>query len=279
MYLYTTKLRVVYDGSAKSDGEGRSLNESLETGPKFIPHLFDVLVRFHWNPVAISADIEKAFLMVEIDLNDQEMLRFLWLEDPQSLNSRIKHLRFCRLAFGLRPSPAILSATIFKHLNLYEDQYPELIELIRKSLYIDDFLSGGSNDNQAFDIYQKSKEIRSKGGFNLRKWQSNSCTLLESINQVKSDQQQLTGPVERKVTLEDEKYAKSTIGPTTATKGKSVKVLGVNWNTGTDELFFKFNDKKHLCKIYTSHKATVTETDGKDLRVCESLTAKIFGLC
>jgi hypothetical protein len=241
-----SKLHVVYDGSAKSDGKGRSLNESLETGPNFIPHLFDVLVRFHWNPVAISADIEKAFLMVGIDLNDQEMLRFLWLEDPQSLNSRIKHLRFCRLVFGLRPSPAILGATIFKHLNLYEDQYPELVELIRKSLYIDDFLSGGSNDNQVFDIYQKSKEIRSKEGFNLGKWQSNSCTLLESINQVKTDQQQLT-------------------------------VLGVNWNTGTDELF-KFNDKKHLCKVYTSHKVFVTETDGKDLQVCESLMA-FFGLC
>ena len=42
----TTKLRVVYDGSAKSETEGRSLNEFLETGPNFIPHLFDVLVSF-----------------------------------------------------------------------------------------------------------------------------------------------------------------------------------------------------------------------------------------
>ena len=87
----------------------------------------------------------------------------------------------------------------------------------------------------------------------------------------------MTGPVEGKVILEDETYAKSTIGPTTATEGKSVKVLGVNWNTGTDELF-KFNDKKHLCKVYTSHKVFVTETDGKDLQVCESLMA-FFGLC
>ena len=75
----TTKLCVVYDGSAKSDSEGRSLSEFLETGPNFIPHLFDVLVRFSWNPVAISADIEKAFLMVGIDSSDRDMLRFLWL--------------------------------------------------------------------------------------------------------------------------------------------------------------------------------------------------------
>ena len=261
----TTKLRVVYDGSAKSDGEGHSLNESLETGPNFIPHLFDVLVRFRWNPVVISADIEKAFLTVGIDLNDRDMLRFLWLEDPQSLNSRIKHLRFCRLVFGLRPSPAILGATMFKHLNLYEDQYPELVELIRKSLYVDDFLSGGSDDNQAFDIYQKSKEIMSQGGFNLRKWQSNSCTLLESVNQFESDQHQLTGPVEGKVILEDETYAKSTIGPTTATEGKSVKVLGVNWNTGSHELFFKFDDLITFAKCLPVTKRSLLK-----------LTAKIF---
>ena len=79
----TTKLRVVYDGSTKSETEGRSLNEFLETGPNFIPHLFDVLVRFRWNPVAISADIEKAFLMVGMHPNDRDMLRFLWLEDPE----------------------------------------------------------------------------------------------------------------------------------------------------------------------------------------------------
>jgi hypothetical protein len=111
---------VVYDGSAKSDSGGRSLSEFLETGPNFIPHLFDVLVRFRWNPVAISADIEKAFLMVGIDSSDRDMLRFLWLEDLERLNSKIKHLRFCRLVFGLRPSPAILGATIYQHLNSYQ---------------------------------------------------------------------------------------------------------------------------------------------------------------
>ena len=103
----TTKLRVVYDGSAKSESEGRSLNKFLETGPNFIPRLFDVLVRFRWNPVAISADIEKAFLMVGIDPNDRDMLRFLWPEDPERLNSKIRHLRFCNhlptLKFVPRP--------------------------------------------------------------------------------------------------------------------------------------------------------------------------------
>ena len=157
----TTKLRVVYDGSAKSDNKRRSLNEFLETGPNFIPHLFDVLIRFRWNPVAVTADFEKAFLMVGIDPSDRDMLRFLWLEDPKSLNSNIKHLRFSRLVFGLRPSPAILGATIYQHLNAYKD--PELIELMKRSLYVDDLLSGGSGDSEAFEIYKRTKEIMREG--------------------------------------------------------------------------------------------------------------------
>ena len=35
----TTKLRIVYDGSARGLGEQYSLNDCLETGPNFIPKL------------------------------------------------------------------------------------------------------------------------------------------------------------------------------------------------------------------------------------------------
>ena len=55
----TTKLRVVYDASAKT--VGFSLNESLHAGPKFNQHIFEILLRFRVNKYAFIADIEKAF--------------------------------------------------------------------------------------------------------------------------------------------------------------------------------------------------------------------------
>lgn len=58
----TTKLRIVYDASAKCDGP--SLNECLYTGPKFDQSILDILLRFRTHQVALTADIEKAFLMV-----------------------------------------------------------------------------------------------------------------------------------------------------------------------------------------------------------------------
>ena len=59
----TTKVRIVYDGSAKTSKDDNSLNDCLETGPNCIPHVFDMLANFRKNTVCLTADIEKAFLM------------------------------------------------------------------------------------------------------------------------------------------------------------------------------------------------------------------------
>ena len=42
----TTKLRIVFDVSAKGRKEAPSLNDCLHVGPPLAPLMFDVLVRF-----------------------------------------------------------------------------------------------------------------------------------------------------------------------------------------------------------------------------------------
>ena len=70
----TTKLRIVYVGSAKPPKRTHSLNDCLETGPNYTPQLFDTLVNFRWHKIGLTADIEKAFLMVGINKRDRDML-------------------------------------------------------------------------------------------------------------------------------------------------------------------------------------------------------------
>ena len=70
-----TKLRIVYDASSKTQGE-ISLNKCLEQGPNSLPLLFDVLIRFHMEKVALIGDLEKAFLQVEIEPCQHDLLRF-----------------------------------------------------------------------------------------------------------------------------------------------------------------------------------------------------------
>ena len=48
----TTKVRVVYDASARC--EGPSLNDCLHTGPKFHQRIFDLLLRFRTYSVALT---------------------------------------------------------------------------------------------------------------------------------------------------------------------------------------------------------------------------------
>lgn len=55
----TTKLRNVYDGSAKTQDREYSLNDSLENGPNFTPQMLDVLIKFRWHKIALTADIKR----------------------------------------------------------------------------------------------------------------------------------------------------------------------------------------------------------------------------
>jgi len=118
----TSKLRIVYDGLAKTETDPLSLNDCLKTGPNMIPKLFDVLVTFRWQAVAVTADIKQAFLMISIAPQDREVLRFLWFKNPHDTDSEIVKLRFARLVFGLRPSPAVLGSVISHHLDKYQGQ-------------------------------------------------------------------------------------------------------------------------------------------------------------
>ena len=127
-------------------------------------------------------DIEKLFLMIGMQENQRNMLRFLWLKGPYVLNSEVIQLRFCRLVFGLSPSPSILGATLTHQLDAHRDSQAELVELIKKSIYVDDLLTGADNVQEGFELYQDSKELMAKGAFNLQKWNSNSNELLQLIN-------------------------------------------------------------------------------------------------
>ncbi|XP_044172645.1 uncharacterized protein LOC114972132 [Acropora millepora] len=239
----TTKVRIVYDGSAKNRKDERSLKDCLEVGENYIPHIFEILTRFRWNSVALTADIENAFLMVGIKPEDRDMLRFLWFKDPFAEKPEINEYRFNRLLFGLRPSPSILGETIAHHLNLYKQSEPEMYDLLRKSLYVDDLLTGEENDENGFVVYQKSKRIMASGGFNLRKWNTNSQTLLKSIEACENSQEQKES-VDQCTAEDDESYAKSSITPgNSETKNDTVvKVLGMNWDTVEDNFLFNFTD-------------------------------------
>ena len=66
----TTKVRVVYDASAKTKRTNKSLNECLHRGPVILPDLFWLLLRFRLHPITMIADIKKAFLNIGLQVQD-----------------------------------------------------------------------------------------------------------------------------------------------------------------------------------------------------------------
>ena len=170
----STKLRIVYDASARANPTAPSLNECLYPGPPLQNKLWEILVHQRMYPVAVTADIQEAFLQVRIKENERDALRFHWWCGE---HSQLETLRFTRALFGLAPSPFLLGGGIDCHLDAWEEKYPEVVTELRRSLYVDDLLTRGQTIQQANERKERTIEIFNDATFKLHKWNSNAKEL------------------------------------------------------------------------------------------------------
>ena len=75
------KFRIVYNASAKGKN-GVSLNYCLYKGPNMSPMLYDLFLNFKTQPIAITADIAKAYLQISVKEHHRNLLRFYGLIIP-----------------------------------------------------------------------------------------------------------------------------------------------------------------------------------------------------
>ena len=80
----TTKLRIVFDGSARTN-QSLSLNECLYKGPILLNDLAGMLMKFRIGTIAMTGDLEEAFLQIEIQELNRDYLKFLWIKNESEI--------------------------------------------------------------------------------------------------------------------------------------------------------------------------------------------------
>eukprot|EP00794_Sanderia_malayensis_P010286 gene10286-biopygen8449 len=129
----TTKLRIVYDCSAKERKYNKSMNDCLHIGPPLQPLLCDIIIRLWMYPVALLGNIQQALLHTNADKEDRDAIRFLWPTDLPKENAEIQELRFTRVIFGSGPSHFLLGATIRRHMENYKHEDPEIVDAVHSN--------------------------------------------------------------------------------------------------------------------------------------------------
>ena len=74
----TTKVRMVFDASARPDSSSSSINDRMYKGLAIQPHLWDILIRGRMSPYILLGDVQKAFLQIGIKSEDRDAFRFLF---------------------------------------------------------------------------------------------------------------------------------------------------------------------------------------------------------
>ena len=172
-----TKTRIVFDASAKV--EGVSLDDAIHTGPKLQGDLFEILVRFRKESVALVCDITQMYLQIELPEHDRPYHRFLWRDLDQSAPPQI--YEFNRVVFGINASPFLAQFVSQEHARQHAAQYPLAAEVVLKSTFMDDGVTSVIDEDTGKETYHQLSQLWESAGMHARKWLSNSHAVLEEI--------------------------------------------------------------------------------------------------
>lgn len=211
----TTKLRVVFNASNKMSN-GKTLNEQMAIGKSSQSSLISLILKWRQYKYAMCADIEKMYRQIWIHDDQVDLQRILW---RNSSNETIKEYRLKTVTYGTANAPYLAIRTLFKLACDEETNHPIASKIIKECMYVDDLVHGAHSENEMNIIYDQLRSALSAGGFNLRKWSSNSVEFLAKIPEI-----------DREIVQND-----------------LIKTLGLHWNMSTDELSFEINipNEKH----------------------------------
>lgn len=173
----TAKIRVVFDGSVPTS-TGVSLNQCLHAGPKLHRDVTDVLNRFRRHQVVFVADIRMMFRQTIIHPDDRQYQLIVWREDPRD---PMEVFELKTNTYGLKSSPFVAIRSLLELASRERLNYPRASEVLEEDIYVDDICTGASSESEAMVLRDELVRLLQAGGYELRKWISNSPKLLADL--------------------------------------------------------------------------------------------------
>jgi len=174
--------------------------------------------------VALTADVSKMYRAVELTETDKDLHLFVWHSHP---SQPLKDYRMTRVTFRVSASSFAANMAVKQNAIDHADDFPLTAEVVDKSFYVDDCLTGASDSNCALHLQQQLTKLFSRGRFVLRKWNSNDPSVLKKIPEDLRDSHEVH------IFTEDE-YSKT---------------LGIEWNITSDQLRLNIFDSPRVNKM------------------------------
>ncbi|XP_014614817.1 PREDICTED: uncharacterized protein LOC106792810 [Polistes canadensis] len=133
----TTKLRMVFDASAKSNS-GILLNDALIIGPNIQDDLFSIIIRFRTYAYVITGDIEKIYRQIRVDESQVCLQKIFWRDDMRKPGSTYELLT---LTYGTASASFLATRCLKEIVNLEEKKHPIGAEVVRHDFYVDALLT------------------------------------------------------------------------------------------------------------------------------------------
>ena len=152
------------------------MNNCLLTSPTFTAKLHDILLSFRDGKYAVTADISKAFHRVQVNEQDRDYLKFLWMNHEQT---QFCTFRFKEVLFGATCLPYLLQEILQTHFTENILGHPFV-----NKFYVDNYLNTYDNESELINDKVKLDELMLEANMPLQEWVSNNQTfnLLYSLD-------------------------------------------------------------------------------------------------
>lgn len=217
----TTKLRVVFDASCKSEN-GMSLNSSLLIGPKLQKDIAVILTQFRCHKFVFTADIRQMYRQILVLPEERKFQKILWRFSP---SDPIQEYQLNTVTYGVASSPYLALKVLSKLAHSKQD-FSSATNVLCNDVYMDDIITGSFSIQEGLRTRDELIKLLRMGGFELRKWASNDPALLDNI----PDDYRLTHSL--KFDLESNSV---------------IKILGIYWDPQSDCFKYQITPLSRSC--------------------------------